>query len=229
MYPEWRGLTLDNTINILKTELGKAILDSLNMIGKAMILSIIIGSLLGLLLYFTSNNLFFKNKIINSIAGFCVNIVRSLPFIILLVVLIPFTKNLVGTSIGPKAATVPLTVASIAFFARISESAFNEVDRGVLEAAIASGAKLRLILTNVIIVEALPGLIRGITVTIISLIGCSAMAGIVGGGGIGDLAIRYGYYRYETGVMATTVIILIVVVQLIQLIGDRLAVVFSKE
>ncbi|AGK98446.1 methionine ABC transporter permease [Clostridium pasteurianum] len=220
---------MNNTISILQSELGQAIKDSLNMIVIAMILSIVIGGLIGLILYLTSNSLFFKNKIVNSIAGIIVNIIRSLPFVILLVLLIPITKIMVGTSIGPRAAAVPLSIASIAFFARLAEGAFNEVDRGVLEAAVASGAKLRLILTDVLIVEALPSLIRGITVTLVSLISFSAMAGIVGGGGIGDLAIRYGYYRYETGVMIVTVIILVVVVQAIQFIGDGLARISSKR
>ncbi|MFT8315094.1 MAG: methionine ABC transporter permease [Clostridium sp.] len=220
---------MNNTISILQSELGQAIKDSLNMIVIAMILSIIVGGLIGLILYLTSNSLFFKNKIVNSIAGIIVNIIRSLPFVILLVLLIPITKIMVGTSIGPQAAAVPLSIASIAFFARLAEGAFNEVDKGVLEAAVASGAKLRLILTDVLIVEAMPSLIRGITVTLVSLISFSAMAGIVGGGGIGDLAIRYGYYRYETGVMIVTVIILVVVVQAIQFIGDGLARISSKR
>ena len=220
---------MDSTLEILKSELGKAVIDSLNMIGIAIVLSIVVGGLLGLLLYLTSSELFFKNKFINNVTGIIINIVRSLPFVILLVLLIPFTKQLVGTSIGPKAAAVPLTIASIAFFARISEGAFNEIDKGILEAAIASGAKLKLILTDVLIVEALPSLIRGITVTLVSLIGFSAMAGIVGGGGIGDLAIRYGYYRYETGVMIATVILLVLVVQVIQFVGDKLSIIFSKR
>jgi len=220
---------LNNTLDILRDELGKAIAESLNMIGIAIILSIVVGGLIGLILYLTSNPLFFKNKIINSIAGIIVNIIRSLPFVILLVLLIPITKHLVGTSIGPKAAAVPLSIASIAFFARLAEGAFSEVDKGVLEAAIASGAKLRLILKDVLIVEALPSLIRAVTVTLVSLIGFSAMAGIVGGGGIGDLAIRYGYYRYETGVMIATVVLLIIIVQAIQFIGDILASVSSKR
>ncbi|MBV4418912.1 ABC transporter permease [Clostridium tyrobutyricum] len=220
---------MNNTFNILHNELGQAIRDSLNMIGIAIVLSIVVGGLIGLILYLTSNPLFFKNKIINSIAGIIVNIIRSLPFIILLVLLLPVTKIIIGTNIGPQAASVPLSIASIAFFARISEGAFNEVDKGVLEAAVASGAKIRLILTDVLIVESLPSLIRGITVTLVSLIGFSAMAGIVGGGGIGDLAIRYGYYRYETGVMIATVIILVVVVQAIQFIGDGFAKLYSKR
>ena len=220
---------MNNTFNILQDELGKAVADSFNMIGIAMILSIVVGGLIGLILYLTSNQLFFRNKIVNSIAGIIVNIIRSLPFVILLVLLIPITKKIVGTSIGPQAASVPLSIASIAFFARLAEGAFNEVDKGVLEAAVASGAKLSLILKDVLIVEALPSLVRGMTVTLVSLIGYSAMAGIVGGGGIGDLAIRYGYYRYETGVMIATVIILVVVVQAIQFIGDELARISSKR
>ncbi|MEQ8153826.1 MAG: methionine ABC transporter permease [Clostridiaceae bacterium] len=220
---------LAETLEILKNELGKSTLDTLSMIGSAIFLSITVGSFIGLILYLTSNQLFLKNKIINSTVGLLVNVVRSLPFVILLVLLIPFTKKLVGTSIGPEAAAVPLSIASIAFFARLAEGAFSEVDKGVLEAAIASGAKLGLILKDVLIVEALPGLIRGVTVTLVSLIGYSAMAGIVGGGGIGDLAIRFGYYRYETGVMAATVLILVLLVQGIQFAGDKLAVKFSKR
>jgi D-methionine transport system permease protein len=220
---------MDSTIEILKSELAQAVLDSGKMIGTAMIISLIIGGALGLILYLTSNKLFFKNKLINSIAGFFVNIIRSLPFVILLVLLIPFTNIIVGSSIGPEAATVPITIASIAFFARLSEGAFSEVDNGVIEAAISSGASLHLILSDVLIVEAFPSLIRGVTVNLVSLIGFSAMAGIVGGGGIGDLAIRYGYYRYETGVMIVTVLILVILVQSIQFIGDSLAAKFSRR
>ena len=220
---------MDSTIEILKSELGQAIMDSGQMIGTAMILSLIIGGALGLLLYLTSSNLFFKNKLANSIAGFIINVIRSLPFIILLVILLPFTKIIVGSNIGPEAATVPITIAAIAFFARLSEGAFSEVDIGILEAAISSGASLPLILFDVLIVEAFPSLIRAITVNLVSLIGFSAMAGIVGGGGIGDLAIRYGYYRYETGVMVVTVLILLILVQSIQLIGDALATKLSRK
>ncbi|KZL91606.1 methionine ABC transporter permease [Clostridium magnum] len=220
---------MDSTLDILGRELGKSFIDSIQMIGIAMILSIVIGGIIGLVLYLTSNELFYKNKIINNIAGIVINIIRSLPFVILLVLLIPITKIIVGTSIGPKAAAVPLSIASIAFFARLAEGSFSEVDKGVLEAAIASGAKMSLILKDVLIVEALPGLIRSVTVSLVSLVGYSAMAGIVGGGGIGDLAIRYGYYRYETGVMISTVVILIVLVQVIQFVGDRLSLVFYKK
>lgn len=220
---------MESTIEILRNELGTAVIDSAKMIGIAMIISLIVGGALGLILYLTSNKLFFKNKVINSIAGFIINIIRSLPFVILLVLLIPFTKVLVGSSIGPEAATVPITIAAIAFFARLSEGAFSEIDSGVIEAAISSGASFRLILFDVLIVEAFPSLIRGITVNLVSLIGFSAMAGIVGGGGIGDLAIRYGYYRYETGVMIVTVLILVTLVQIIQLVGDSLAKHLSRK
>ncbi|WP_238916978.1 methionine ABC transporter permease [Clostridium sp. YIM B02555] len=220
---------MDSTIEILKSELGQAVLDSGKMIGIAMIISLIVGGALGLVLYLTSNKLFFKNNLANSFAGFIINIIRSLPFIILLVLLLPITKIIVGSNIGPEAATVPITIAAIAFFARLSEGAFNEVDSGVIEAAISSGASLRLILFDVLIVEAFPSLIRAITVNLVSLIGYSAMAGIVGGGGIGDLAIRYGYYRYETGVMIVTVLILLVLVQAIQITGDALATKLSRK
>lgn len=220
---------MDSTIDILRSELGQAVLDSGKMIGIAMIISLIIGGALGLILYLTSSRLFFKNKLANSIAGFIINVIRSLPFIILLVLLLPLTKVIVGTNIGPEAATVPITIAAIAFFARLSESAFSEVDNGVIEAAISSGASMCLIIFDVLIVEALPSLIRGITVNLVSLIGYSAMAGIVGGGGIGDLAIRYGYYRYETGVMVVTVLILLILVQVIQLTGDALANKLSRK
>ncbi|MDF2885503.1 MAG: metI2 [Clostridiaceae bacterium] len=220
---------MDSTIEILKSELSQAVLDSGKMIGIAMIISLIVGGALGLVLYLTSNKLFFKNNLANSFAGFVINIIRSLPFIILLVLLLPITKIIVGSNIGPEAATVPITIAAIAFFARLSEGAFNEVDSGVIEAAISSGASLRLILFDVLIVEAFPSLIRAITVNLVSLIGYSAMAGIVGGGGIGDLAIRYGYYRYETGVMIVTVLILLVLVQAIQITGDALATKLSRK
>ena len=212
-----------NTIEILQSELLLELGRTFIMVGVSTLLGVMIGGLLGLLLYLTSSDLFFKNKWLNRITGVIVNMIRSFPYIILLIVLLPLSAVIVGTKIGTAAATVPLTIAAIAFFARLAEGAFSEVDRGVLEAAIASGARLSLIFKDVLFVEALPGLIRSITITIISLTGYSAMAGTVGGGGIGDFAIRYGYHRYELGVMFVTVIVIIVIVQLIQWIGDKLA------
>ncbi|MDF2615134.1 MAG: ABC-type transporter, integral rane subunit [Clostridia bacterium] len=203
--------------------------ETLQMVGIAIVFAIIAGLILGLILYITSTPLLYKNKIINVIAGFFVNVIRSIPFVILLVLLVPVTSMLVGTTIGPKAAAVPLTVASIAFLARLIEGAFAEVDKGVIEASLAMGAGVKDIICDVLLVEALPGIIRAITVTLISIIGFSAMAGTVGGGGIGDLAIRFGYYRYQTDVMFITVILLVVVVQLIQISGEKLANVLTKK
>jgi len=143
--------------------------------------------------------------------------------VILLVLLLPLTQLLLKTTIGPQAASVPLSVAAIAFYARLVQGSLCEVDPGVIEAALAFGASPFMIIRTMLFREAMPGLLRGLTVTIISLVGYSAMAGIVGGGGIGDLAIRFGYYRYQTNVMIITVVILVVLVQAIQVLGDYLA------
>jgi len=209
--------------------LGKASRETLQMVVTAAIIAGILGLILGLILYITANNLLYKNKVINTISGFIINVIRSIPFVILLVLLMPVTAKLVGTTIGPKAAAVPLTVASIAFFARLAEASFEEVDKGLIEAALAMGGSLKDIILGVLLVEALPSLIRATTVTLISIIGFSAMAGIVGGGGIGDLAIRFGYYRYEMDVMFVTVIFLILVVQIIQISGEKIAKGLTKK
>ena len=193
------------------------------MVLVSLIAAVLIGGLLGLLLYLTSEKLFVKNKVINSILGVVLNIVRSIPFLILMIFLLPLTALIVGTKIGTTAVIVPLSIASIAFFARLAEASFSEVDRGVIEAAIASGAKKVNIILKILIPEAAVSLIKNITVTAISILGFSAMAGLIGGGGIGDLAYRYGYQRYQQDVMIVCVIILIVLVQLIQLIGDGIA------
>ncbi|AMJ40619.1 methionine ABC transporter permease [Anaerotignum propionicum] len=207
----------------LQGALTTALLESLFMVGNSLIVSILLGGVIGLLLYVTTSKLFFRNKIVNEICGIIVNILRSIPFIILLVTLMPITKMIVGTNIGPKAVVVPLTVTAIAFYARLSQAAFAEVDNGVLEAASACGAHPIKIIFGILLPEARVGLINGITVTTISLIGYSAMAGTVGGGGIGDLAVRYGYQRYETDVMLLCVLILVIIVQGIQLFGDTIA------
>jgi len=209
--------------------LGKASRETLQMVVTAAIIAGILGLILGLILYITANNLLYKNKVINTFSGFIINVIRSIPFVILLVLLMPVTAKLVGTTIGPKAAAVPLTVASIAFFARLAEASFEEVDKGLIEAALAMGGSLKDIILGVLLVEALPSLIRATTVTLISIIGFSAMAGIVGGGGIGDLAIRFGYYRYEMDVMFVTVIFLILVVQIIQISGEKIAKGLTKK
>lgn len=204
----------------LQTALVKSLSETFHMVAYSLVLSVVVGGVIGLFLYLTTSRLFFKNTLVNQVSGVIVNIIRSVPFIILLVVLLPVTKAIVGTTIGAKSVIVPLTVTAIAFYARLAQAAFSEVDNGVLEAASACGAHPVKIILGVLIPEALFGLINGITVTAISLIGYSAMAGTVGGGGIGDLAIRYGYQRYETQVMFTCVAILVVIVQLVQLVGD---------
>jgi D-methionine transport system permease protein len=167
--------------------------------------------------------------LLNKLLGAVVNLTRSLPFIILLVVLIPFTRWVVGTSIGPTAAIVPLTLAAVPFFARVTETALREVPSGVIEAAQAMGSSDWQIVRKVMIKEAMPGLVLGIALTLISLVGYSAMAGAVGGGGLGDLAIRYGYQRFETEVMLATVVLLVAFVQVVQSVGDRIAAKISKR
>lgn len=178
---------------------------------------------LGFLLYITERRLFWENRLAHIFGSFVINVIRSLPFVILLVLLLPFTQWVLGTTIGPTAAAVPLSVAAIAFYARLVEGALCEVDAGIIEAAQAFGASPLRIIVSVLLREALPGFLRGLTVTVISLIGYSAMAGIVGGGGVGDLAIRFGYYRYQTDIMILTVVVLVVLVQVVQYWGDALA------
>ena len=210
---------LSNNFDLFE-ELTLALNETALMVSVSLLVAIIIGGLLGLLLFLTSNNLFSKNRVLNEISGVIINIIRSIPFIILLVLLIPLSKAIVHTTIGPTAVIVPLAISAIAFYARLSEAAFSDVSKGVLESAVASGAKAFDIIIGILIPEALPQLINGITITAISLIGYSAMAGTVGGGGIGNLAIRYGYQRYNTTVMVTSVVVLIVIVQALQLLGD---------
>lgn len=193
------------------------------MVGISSFFAIAGGLPLGFLLYITERRLFWENQAAHAIGNVLVNIIRSLPFVILLVLLLPFTQWVLGTTIGPAAAAVPLSVAAIAFYARLVEGALCEVDPGIVEAAQAFGASPLRIVGSVLLREALPGLLRGLTVTLISLIGYSAMAGIVGGGGVGDLAIRFGYYRYQTDVMIVTVIALVILVQAVQALGDLAA------
>jgi len=213
---------LDHIIEMLP-DLNKAFFETLYMVGISLLVAILVGLPLGVILFVTDEGLFLEQKIVKSIVGFLINLFRSIPFIILLVLLIPFTKLIVGKVIGPTAASVSLSVAAIPFFARIVETSFREIDKGVIEASISVGATPWMIIKDVLIPEAKSSLIQGVTLTTISLVAYSAMAGVVGGGGIGDLAIRFGYYRYDTVIMITTVIVLIVLVQLIQLLGDRWA------
>lgn len=203
--------------------LGKGTLDTLYMVGFSTLFTVAIGLPLGVLLAVSDEKGLSRSPIVNQVLGFIVNITRSLPFIILLVVVIPLTRLIAGTTIGATAAIIPLSLAAIPFFARVAETSFREVDRGLLEAAQSMGCSNGQIILKVLIPEALPSLILGVALTIISLIGYSAMAGAIGGGGLGDLAIRYGYQRYETEVMIATVVLLILLVQGIQALGNSLA------
>ena len=214
---------MDDATRELLSDLAKAFGETFQMVGVSLALAVVAGVPLGLLLFMTERGRFLESRAANAVANVVVNVIRSLPFVILLVLVLPLTQWLLATIIGPSAASVPLSIAAVAFYARLVHASLAEVDPGVLEAAVAAGASARQIVWHVLLPEALPGLLRGLTVTAISLIGYSAMAGIVGGGGVGDLAIRFGYYRYETRVMVVTVVVLVVLVQVVQMIGDVLA------
>lgn len=209
--------------------LAQASLTTLYMVEASTFLTVLLGLPLGVLLVLSDKRGLRPRPLLNKLLGAVVNLTRSLPFIILLVVLIPFTRWIVGTSIGPTAAIVPLTLAAVPFFARVTESALREVPSGVIEAAQAMGSSDWQIVRKVMIKEAMPGLVLGIALTLISLVGYSAMAGAVGGGGLGDLAIRYGYQRFETEVMLATVVLLVAFVQVVQSVGDRIAAKISKR
>jgi D-methionine transport system permease protein len=193
------------------------------MVGVSGLLSLALGLPIGLLMVITDDGGVWPHPLLNRALGIVVNAFRSTPFIILLVALIPFTRLIVGTTIGTVAAIVPLTIAATPYYARVAEMSLREVDRGLIEALRALGATRWQIVREALVPEALPGLVSGFTVTLVTLIGASAMAGAVGAGGLGDLAIRYGYQRFETDIMIGVIGVLIVVVSGIQLAGDFLA------
>lgn len=197
--------------------------DTAYMVLLATLVSIVLGVPLGVVLLVTSKGYFYYSKHFYTALGTIVNALRSVPFIILMVAIIPITKFFVGTSIGTTAAVVPLTVSTIPFLARLVETSLKTVPYGLIEAAQSMGASPFRIIVRVLIPEAMPELIANFTLTVIVIIGCSAMAGTIGGGGLGDIAIRYGYMRFQLPVMVMTVLILIVMVQLTQLLGDFLA------
>ncbi len=197
--------------------------ETLYMVAISTFLSYILGLVLGIILVITTKNHVAENKSINLVLGAVVNATRSIPFIIFLILVIPLTRWIVGTSIGTIASIVPLTLAAIPFVARLTETSLKEIDWGLIEAALAMGASTWEIITKVLLPEAKPSLILGVAITTINLIGYSAMAGIVGGGGLGTLAYYYGYQRYEDSIMFITVIVLIIMVQAFQMIGDSLA------
>ena len=203
--------------------------ETLQMVGVAAAVAVAAGLPLGVLLLVTSPGHLRPNRTLNAVVGAVVNAVRSTPFIILMVAIIPFTRLIAGTSIGTAAATVPLAIAATPFVARLFESALREVDPGLIQAGQAMGASRFQIVVKILLPEALPGLVAGATVMVVSLIGYSAMAGAVGGGGLGDLGIRYGYQRFLPEVMAAVVAVLILLVQAIQSIGDKAVRHFSRR
>lgn len=209
--------------NALVDMLLNGILETLYMVLLSTGISYLIGIPVGVLLYVTDENGICKNKPVNLILGFVVNLLRSIPFIILLVAIIPFTRFVVGTSIGSTATIVPLVVSAAPFVARMVESSLKEVDGGVIEAAESMGATPWEIITKVLLPEAKPSLIVGSAIAITTILGYSAMAGFVGGGGLGTIAINYGYYRYDDRIMLITVVLLVIVVQLFQVIGMKIA------
>ncbi|BBO59534.1 methionine ABC transporter permease [Mycoavidus sp. B2-EB] len=196
--------------------------ETLLMVAVSGLLGALLGVPLGIILYLSARDGVLPNLVLNHVLGFTINAIRSTPFIILLVAVIPFTRLLVGSSIGTLAAIVPLTIAAAPFVARLVEVALREVDAGLIEAAQAMGASTWQIVCKVLLPEAWPGIIAGLTVTLVSLVGYSAMAGAIGGGGLGDVGIRYGYQRFLPEVMLAVVGILVVFVQLVQSCGDWL-------
>lgn len=198
----------------------ESIKQTVTMVAVAALLSTLIGLPLGVLLVVTSPGQFLERPIFNRVTGTLINLIRSTPFIILMVAIIPFTRLVAGTTVGTFAAIVPLTVAITPLYARLTETAMREVDQSLIEAAESMGATPLQIIFKVLLPEALPGIIAGQTVTLVSLIGYSAMAGTVGGGGLGDLGIRFGYQRFMPEVMVAVVVILVAIVQSVQMTGD---------
>ena len=204
-------------------DLWKATLDTLLMVGVTMITALLVGTPLGVLLFTSAPGGLYPRPLLNRLVGYVVNVLRSFPFIILLVILIPFSRMVVGTSIGPKAAAVALSFAVIPFFARLVEQNLRDVPRGIIDMAQACGASTRTTVFNVLLAEALPAIAGSFTVTATGFIAYSAVAGAVGAGGLGDLAIRYGYYRFETSVMVWCVVIMFILVQGTQMGGAWIA------
>ncbi|MCG8515527.1 MAG: ABC transporter permease [Halanaerobiales bacterium] len=203
--------------------------ETLYMVGFSLIIAVSCGIPLGILTAITRKGHILENKVLHKFLDIIINIGRSIPFIILMVAVIPFTRLLVGTSIGTTAAIVPLALAAIPFVGRVIDNSIQEVSLGVIEAAQSMGATPGQIVWKVLLPESLPSIILGITLTAINLIGYSAMAGAIGGGGLGDIAIRYGYQRFKIGIMIETVVILIILVQVIQWFGNKLAAYFDHK
>ncbi len=206
-----------------------SLLETLYMVFFSTIFSILLGFPFGILLVISEKGSIWEKPLLNNILNSIINLLRSFPFLILMILLFPLSKLLIGKTIGTTATIVPLAIAAAPFVARVMESSLKEVDRGVIELSISMGATSLQIITRVLLPEALPSIIHGVTLTIINLIGYSAMAGSIGGGGLGDLAIRFGLYRFQTDVMVASVIVIVILVQSVQFIGNTLAKVLNKK
>ncbi|QNT41349.1 MULTISPECIES: methionine ABC transporter permease [Pseudomonas] len=207
----------------------EGLLDTLLMVGVSSLIALLVGVPMAVLLVTSDKGGIFEAPLLNRVLGAFVNLFRSIPFLILMVALIPFTRLVVGTTYGVWAAVVPLTIAATPFFARIAEVSLREVDHGLVEAAQAMGCRRWHIVWHVLLPEALPGIVGGFTITLVTLINSSAMAGAIGAGGLGDIAYRYGYQRFDSQIMLTVIAMLVALVALIQLGGDRLAKGLSKR
>ncbi|MBO0899070.1 ABC transporter permease [Cellulomonas sp. zg-ZUI222] len=216
----WTELT---TNRVITEKLPEATLETLQMVGLSALITVVVGLPLGLLLRSLAPDGLLPHRPLSVVLGFVVNVLRSLPFIILAVAVIPVTRAIVGTSLGWEAAVVPLSIGTIPFFARLVETAVRDVAPGKVEAARVMGSTTPKILRSVLVREALPAIVSGFTVTVIALIGFSAMVGAIGGGGLGFLAITYGFQRFDPVVLYTSVVVIIVLVTVVQVVGDAVA------
>ncbi|WP_290873026.1 methionine ABC transporter permease [Aquabacterium sp.] len=210
-------------------EIGQACLDTFTMLGVSLLFTVLIGLPVGVLLFLTAPGQLLARPRLYAVLSLLINVLRAVPFIILLIVMIPLTLKLVGTSLGVAGAIPPLIAASAPFFARLAENVFRDIDKGVIEASQAMGARLHQLVLGVLLPESLPGLIGATTVTAVTLVSYTAMSGVIGGGGLGDLAVRYGYQRFQTEVMVVTVTLMLVLVQWLQSAGDRLVRRFQRR
>lgn len=206
-----------------------SLLQTLYMVFFSTIISILLGFPLGILLVITEKGSIWEKPLLNNVLNSVINLLRSFPFLILMILLFPLSKLIIGRTIGTTATIVPLSIAAAPFVARVMESSLKEVDKGVIELSLSMGATTQQIITKVLLPEALPSIIMGVTLTVINLIGYSAMAGSIGGGGLGDLAIRFGLYRFQTDIMIVAVIIIVILVQSVQFIGNTLAAKLNKK
>lgn len=208
---------------VIQQKFPVATLETLQMVGVSSVLTALLGLPLGLLLYVTATNGLSPSRPVNAVVGTVVNFGRSLPFVILMIAVLPFTRWIVGTSLGWEAAVVPLTLGAVPFFARLVEASLRDVSPGKVEAARVMGSTRTKIARTVLVREAMPGLVAGLTVTVIALVGYSAMAGVIGGGGLGALAISYGYQRFDDQVMVACCLVIVAIVVAVQVVGDTVA------